>query len=884
MSKRATQSDLEQNESWEGWEILESITDGFFLLDASLVVTYLNEETARLWGMPREAATGQPLVAVFPEAREYALEEQFREALRTRQKVVLEFCFPGGPEGNWYEIRGYPRKGGLAVFFWRTPERKGMERKLREGHQHYQTLFSEALNPILVVDESGRYIDANSAALRFLECGRSELLGRRVWEFSPPGMADQHRREHRPFMARRTLETQYWVNGRVKTLLLNVIPLETEGGRVLYGIGHDITERKEQDEALRNSEARYRLLFDLSGMLISVYDRDGVCRLMNRSVADRFGGTPEEFQGRSFRTLHPESGEKYIRRIQEVIDTGETREYEDVVHFPAGSRWLQTRVHPLPDPHGDAPLAQIISQDVTERKRAEGALRESERQKKLILETISEAVIYLGREQRVVWANRAAAESVNRDPEGLIGKRCHEIWHDRDAFCPGCPAAESFADKKPREVERQTPDGRHWLIRTFPVLDAAETVAAMVLFGRDISGWKRAEAERQRREEQFRRTQRLESIGQLAGGVAHELNNMLSPILGHAELLEETLAEDNSALESAREIVAAGRRARDLVGQLLAFGRKQSLRFCPINLNALVRDMASLIRHALREDIDLQWHLSPSLPTISGDVGQLEQVVINLAVNARDAMPDGGTLTLETRLVTLEREDLPDAEELAPGSYVRFAVEDTGVGMELAAQERLFEPFFTTKEFGEGTGLGLATVYGTLKQHGGHVRVFSQPGQGTRFTLFFPVREESAGIECAGSESSTVPTTDPMETILVVEDEEAVRNLARTVLTREGYTVLTAANGSDALFRLSGHAGPLDLLVTDVVMPRMTGAALSEQVRERHPEARVLFMSGYEDDVLARHGISPVSVHFFQKPFSVKALVRKVRETLSEGR
>ena len=393
-----------------------------------------------------------------------------------------------------------------------------------------------------------------------------------------------------------------------------------------------------------------------------------------------------------------------------------------------------------------------------------------------------------------------------------------------------------------------------------------------------MKGSKQAEDEKAKLEQQLKQNQRLESIGRLAGGVAHDLNNMLTPILGFGELLQKDFTGDEEQGEQLEEIVKAGRRARDLVGQLLVFGRKQALEFTNVDLNAVLKNFEKLLRSTIREDINIQLIPIESLPLIRGDIGRLEQVVMNLAVNAQDAMPDGGELTIETSVVNLDDSFSAQHDSVIPGPYVMLAVSDTGSGMDAEIREHIFEPFFTTKAKGKGTGLGLSTTYGIVKQHGGNIWVYSEPGKGTTFKIYLPVSGETQ-IEQKTAEK-TYTAIHGSETILLVEDDEIVRKLALTVLKQSGYTILVAENGAEALLTLKSHDGPVHLLLTDVVMPGMNGRELFNMIIEKYPNLRVLYMSGYTDSVIAHHGVPERGVAFIQKPFAINDLAAKIREVL----
>lgn len=394
---------------------------------------------------------------------------------------------------------------------------------------------------------------------------------------------------------------------------------------------------------------------------------------------------------------------------------------------------------------------------------------------------------------------------------------------------------------------------------------------------RDITERKEAEAERVRIEWQQRQSQKVEAIGRLAGGVAHDLNNMLTPVLGFGELLREDLPADDERQESVENIIKAGSAARDLVQQLLAFGRKQTLTYRALDVNVVVTGLEQLLRHTLRENIDLMVACAPSLRAVRADVGQIEQVVMNLALNAQDAMPQGGKMTIETSMVDLDAEYAANHPGSKVGPHVMVAVTDTGCGMAAETQEHIFEPFFSTK--GEqGTGLGLATLYGIVNQHGGSIWLYSEPDRGTTFKVYLP----------AVDEAPQVPQDDPgaaldlvgTETILLVEDNQQVLGLSRQVLEKQGYRVLGAAAGLEALQLLESHDGRVDLLLTDVVMPDMNGRQLYERIAAVHPDMRVLYMSGYTKNVIAHHGVLQEGIRFIQKPFTIRDLAKRVRETL----
>jgi len=400
---------------------------------------------------------------------------------------------------------------------------------------------------------------------------------------------------------------------------------------------------------------------------------------------------------------------------------------------------------------------------------------------------------------------------------------------------------------------------------------------------RDITHRKQAERslkEKEQLEIQFQQAQKLESIGRLAGGVAHDLNNLLSPVLGYSELMLTDSQLSASHQKAAKTILDAGIRARDLVRQLLAFSRKQTLSFESVDINQVIKNFQPLLYRTIREDITLTLSLSPAPQPVLADIGQLGQVILNLAVNAADAMPGGGNLIIETSRQSLDASYTKHHQGIAPGTYVLLSVSDTGIGMDAETIEYIFEPFFSTKG-DRGTGLGLATVYGIVKQHGGNVWVYSEPDKGTTFKICLPVAE-TAGPAAPETERIGEPPVSGSETILLAEDNDQVRELASTVLETGGYTVLAARDGKEALKTAAAHNGPVHLMLTDVIMPGMNGRELYDEIRRGHPHIKVIYMSGYTADVIAHHGILEPGIEFLQKPFTVQSLAARVRQVLDD--
>jgi PAS domain S-box-containing protein len=462
---------------------------------------------------------------------------------------------------------------------------------------------------------------------------------------------------------------------------------------------------------------------------------------------------------------------------------------------------------------------------------------------------------------RVLEANDTFLAMVGCAREDLLAG--HVVW---ELPAPGdgdvAPKARAWEGEYRRRDGQRVPV----LVAVAP-LDGGEIIAISL----DLSG-------RKRLEEQFRQAQKMEAVGRLAGGVAHDFNNLLSVILSYAEMMSDGLEPDEPLRADIEEIREAARRATDLTRQLLAFSRQQVLEPRALSLNRSITGMEKMLRRLLGADVELTLLLDAGLGIIEADPGQIEQIVMNLAVNSRDAMPQGGKLTIRTANVTLDEEYARAHHDVKPGAYVMLAASDTGVGMDARTQARVFEPFFTTKGNGKGTGLGLATVFGIVKQSRGHIWLYSEPGKGATFKLYFP--RVAGDADDAPSERSRPESPRGTETILLVEDDAQVRAVARGILRRNGYVVLEAANGGEALLISEQHGARIDLLLTDVVLPLMSGRQIAQRIAATRPEMKVLFMSGYTDDAVLQHGVLDSGVAYLQKPLTAALLTQKVREVL----
>jgi PAS domain S-box-containing protein len=593
------------------------------------------------------------------------------------------------------------------------------------------------------------------------------------------------------------------------------------------------------------------------------------------------GHTAEEVIGKPFSFFYAAedvAAGKPERQLRIALEEGRYEEEGQRLRKDGSLFWAVVTLTCLRDASGENVGFATVTRDITERKEAEITLRASEERFRLLVEGVKDyAIFMLDPAGNVLTWNSGAQLIIGYKAHEVIGKD-HALYYPTEDIIEGKPQREldqaAASGKLDEDGWRVRKDGdRFWSNGVLTALyDDRGDVRGFAKVTRDLS-------ERRGLEMQVQQSQKMEAFGQLAGGVAHDFNNLLTVILGFSELLVAKLPADDSSRSSLEQIHRAGQRAASLTRQLLAFSRKQILEPKVVDLNAVVNDTEIMLRRLIGEDVQLASVLSPTLSPVKVDPGQIEQVVMNLTVNARDAMPQGGKITIETQNVELHEGYAQTHFETKPGSYVLLAVSDTGGGMSPAVKARIFEPFFTTKGVGKGTGLGLPVVQGIVKQSGGNIEVYSEVGIGTTVKIYLPaVQEQPTSIS---RPSPSIPAVGT-ETILVVEDEDAVRELTALILRFSGYTVHMASNGPDALRLMENGTEKIDLLLTDVVMPEMSGSKLAEALRSRHPGLKMLFLSGYMDDAVFRHGILQDDVNFLQKPFTPGSLTKKVRDVLDQ--
>ena len=766
-----------------------------------------------------------------------------------------------------------------------------------------ELLFERHPHPVWLYDpDSLRVLRANEAALRRYGYTRQEFLGMTLLEIRAP--ADRERLNDTPPGISFSGEWRHRTkDGAEFPVRITSSAVEHAGGPARMLVAEDLTEQRRVETALRESWEQYRFLFEQIA--------DGVWRA--RVDPPIPVGVPEEEQAtrcaRDTRLVECNAGMLRMyacendptllldTRLGDTFDPDDPHTAEFFLAFVRGGfrasdlesqeydrrgerRWyLNSLVGVVED--GALVAVWGTQRDITERKRAEEAMRLARNQLATLVQASPLPIVAMRPDGEVISWNRAAEGVFGWTEEEVLGRHLPCVPEHKqpefDQLRSRVLAGNPFTGF---ETQRSRRDGTllDVSISTAPLTDGGGRPAGVVAIYTDITDRRRAEEELRQSQAQLRQAQKMEAVGRLAGGIAHDFNNLLTAILSYSEMLLGELPPSDPMREDLEQIRRAGARAADLTHQLLAFSRRQLLQLRPVDLNVVVGGLDRMLRRLIGEDVELRTILAPDLRLTLADPGQLEQVLVNLAVNSRDAMPQGGRLVISTANTEVGQGVGPRLDQLQPGSYVSLTVEDTGTGMEPEVRERIFEPFFTTKGPGTGTGLGLSTVYGIVKQVGGSILVASEPGAGSTFTIYLPVSED--GGAAAPASPPAGPVRGAAETILLVEDEQLVRHLTREILVRNGYRVLEAPDGPEALALAAGFEGTIHLMLTDVVMPRMSGPELVERILPSRPAMRVLYVSGYSEEAIARQGQLTPGIELLPKPFTPGVLTARIRQIL----
>ena len=900
-----------------------------------------------------------------------------------------------------------------ATLLWTWSLRKKVAEKtraLQESLDRFQYVFESANVGKSITLPSGE-VNANKAFANFLGYSPEALSGKKWQDVTPVEDIENVEKIIAPIFSGEKeavrFEKRYiHKDGRCLWADVSSVVRRDKDGRSLYLMTTvvDITERKQAESQLKAAKEWSERLISLAPNIVVGLGERSKITIFNRFAEQLTGYKAEEVLGKEWiETFIPEEQRKNIYQAwDDIVDKQFTdHHFINEIITKSGERRLIEWSNTIITQNGEFQMVLSLGVEITERKRAEEALKKSEFQKNLILNNTQELFALYDLDLTIIWANRASADSAGMTPEEMVGKHCYEVWQHRGIPCEGCIILKVKETRQPQSGEAATPDGKIWSVRGYPVLDEQKEVVNLIGLGMDVTekiqaelkletyvthsptpifianskgeytfvnpaasellGYtgdellsmnirdvahpdeyeknlqtfpelqgrkhiqqeisllckdgskvyvlldallldesniiafcpniterKHVEAEREKMQTRLTQVQKMESVGRLAGGVAHDFNNMLTVISGNAQLALEKLSPDDPLHADLLEILDAARRSTGITRQLLAFARRQAIDPKEIDLNDTVEGMLKMLRRLIGEDINLSWQPGPDRMPVFMDPSQIDQLLANLLVNARDAIVGVGRVTIETCRVRFDEEYCADHAGFIPGEFILLSVSDDGCGMDKDTIENIFEPFFTTKKVGEGTGMGLATVHGIVNQNDGFINVYSEPGKGSTFRIYLPCHHGQDGLIKAHGVAQAPKSRG--ETVLIVEDEGSILKMVQRILERLGYRVLAASTPGkaedlaeeylSACGDAQAGAGPIHLLITDVVMPEMNGRDLAESLKARYPTLKVLFMSGYTANVIAHRGVLDEGVNFIQKPFSNRDLAVKVREVL----
>lgn len=767
-------------------------------------------------------------------------------------------------------------------------ERKNAEDRLTEEKNKAQKYLDVAGVMIIALDSRGRVKLINKRGLEILGYQESEVIGQNWFDLCVPAtISEQVQEVFVKLMSGAVGMVEYFENpvttkgGEERILAFHNALLRDAAGEAsgIIFSGEDITERKKSEEYLKEERAFTENALNSLQDVFFVIDLEGIFIRWNKTLNTVTGYIDTEIALMTPVDLFRDDDKRKIAEaIQSAIKVDSVR--VDALVFTKDGRQIPYSISAslLRDAHGKPAGISGVARDITERKQAEQELQtalvkahEGAAKWEAIMASMGEGISVQNTDYIITYQNQVLKESIGEH----VGKHCYEAYEHNDQVCKGCPVEMVFSDGHIHNEERTVNIGKETLYREVtasPLRDMAGNVVAVIEIIRDVTEQKKLAA-------QLRQSQKMEAVGTLAGGIAHDFNNILNVIMGYGNMVMETLAADNPAREDMHEVLVAADRAADLTKRLLVFSRKKVVEVVPVNINELILGLQKMLARIIRESIEFRLDLADQPLVVLADGAQIEQVLINLAANAKDAMKEGGRLVISTGLEEVDAAYVAAYGYGKPGRYALITVADTGQGMDAETQKKIFEPFFTTKGVGEGTGLGLAISYGIIKQHDGYIKVYSEPGEGTVFKIYLPLREEAAPVKKTPDEGLV---RGGNETILVAEDDAALRKLSRIVLESFGYKVITAEDGDDAIAKFLENRERINLVLLDMIMPKKNGKEVAEAIRKVCPGMKILYASGYTMEIITNKELLEEGFNFIPKPYQSKGLLLKVREVLDK--
>ena len=872
--------------------VLDSVVDCIVTMDADGTVIEFNTAAEHTFGYTKAEAIGRPLAElIIPPQMRAAHNAGMASTLATGEGPLLGTLTEvtamrsDGSEIP-VELRITAVRSAKATIFTGVLRDITARKQADENRARLAAIVDSSDDAIFSSTLDGTIVTWNAGAERLHGYSASELIGRTASVMIPGDKQAElatilegvrRGKASEPFETKRNRK-----DGSVIDVSVTISPMMDPAGRVTgrSTIARDITSRKHAESALNQERDRAQRYLDTAQVILLALDIGGRITMVNRYACAIFGRSERELLGRDFiETCVPPRLREDTRTKLRAVHGGPDSSIVDnpIVTNSGDERMIEWRNTLLRDADGCVVGTISSGSDVTDRNRASESLRVAEERTRYAMQASGVGLWDMDYASGVLTWSETLESQCGLKAGTFDGtfEAFADCIHPDDRKTTLETIGKALQTGSDFTVQNRAvwPDGTvRWLSGSGSVRlgEHGEPVRAVGIF-MDVT-------ERRLLEEQYQQAQKMEAVGRLAGGVAHDFNNLLMVITGYSDILLQGLMPADPRRQDLEQIKKASDAATSLTRQLLAFSRQQVIELRDVVLEDAVEGATKMLQRLIGEDVDLVTSLSPVPVTVRIDPGQLEQIIMNLVVNARDAMPTGGKLTIETAIVELTQQDASAHWPVTPGRFALLAVSDTGVGMDEKTRAKIFEPFFTTKGQGKGTGLGLATVYGIVKQSNGFIWVYSEPGQGATFKVYFPVIESAPATDQLGKTEEITPRG--VETILLVEDSDGVRDIARRVLERQGYHVLVASSASGALELARGFSGTIHLLLTDVVMPEMSGRVLSETFAQEYPDAKVLFMSGYTDDAVVRHGVLQAETPYLQKPFSPHALAGRVRELL----